>query len=140
MFLVVGEHRMQEYSKCHAYQTLLNLHIIKNVTLLLFIQTLVSSPCKFGACQKSEPAGRMGDFEKFSTFSAKSPLLPGILHRSRLIWLNSPDIFGILFMKTFCNVVNSIIYCAREARGSSGILNKCNLSCKIVKNWNYRFK
>ena len=32
-------------------------------------------------------------------------------------------------MKTFYNVVNAIICCAKEA-----MLNECNLSCKIVKN------
>ena len=38
-------------------------------------------------------------------------------------------------MKTFNNVVNAIICCAKEARAlTSLILNECNLSCKIVKN------
>ena len=36
-------------------------------------------------------------------------------------------------MKTFCNVVNAIICCAKEAHASIWILNECNLSCKIVK-------
>ena len=38
-------------------------------------------------------------------------------------------------MKTFHNVVKSIICCAKEARASIVlILNGCYLSCKIVKN------
>ena len=41
--------------------------------------------------------------------------------------------YRIFFMKTFCNVVNAIICCAKEAHASIWILNECNLSCKIVK-------
>ena len=39
-------------------------------------------------------------------------------------------------MKTFYNVVNSIICCAKEARASIVLIieSECNLSCKIVKN------
>ena len=34
----------------------------------MFIQTLEhSSHCKFGDCEKWEPAGRIGDFGNFST-------------------------------------------------------------------------
>ena len=42
-----------------------------SVTLLMFIQTL-SSHCKFGASQKWEPAGPIGDFGNFNGF-IKSP-------------------------------------------------------------------
>ena len=58
------------------------------------------------------------DFGKVWNVLAKRPLLPCIPYRRGLFWLNSPDIYGILFMKTFYNVVNSIICCAKEARAS----------------------
>ena len=54
------------------------------------------------------------DFGKVWNVLAKRPLLPSIPYRRGLFWLNSPDIYGILFMKTFYNVVNSIICCAKE--------------------------
>ena len=92
MFSVVHEHRLQEYSTWHAYQTLLKIiHRYKttikykikiinsllcwSVTLLMFIQTSNSSHCKFGACQKWEPAGRIGDFGNFLNGFAKSQRL-----------------------------------------------------------------
>ena len=38
-------------------------------------------------------------------------------------------------MKTFYNVVNAIICCAKEARASIVLdINECNLSSKVVKN------
>ena len=47
-----------------------------SITLLTFIQTLChSSHCKFGACQKWEPAGRVGDFGNFLNGFIKSPRL-----------------------------------------------------------------
>ena len=58
------------------------------------------------------------DFGKVWNVLAKRPLLPCIPYRRGLFWLNSPDIYGIVFMKTFYNVVNSIICCAKEARAS----------------------
>jgi len=39
---------------------------------LVFIQTRNSSHYKPGACQKSDPASRMGDFENFRKFSLKA--------------------------------------------------------------------
>ena len=43
----------------------------------------------------------------------------------------------IFFMKTFYNVIISILCCAKEARASIVLdwLNECNLSRKIVKNY-----
>ena len=58
------------------------------------------------------------DFGKVWNVLAKRPLLPCIPYRRGLFWLNSPDIYGVLCMKTFYNVVNSIICCAKEARAS----------------------
>ena len=43
-------------------------------------------------------------------------------------------------MKTFHNVVNSIIYSVREVRALIAVLKEFNLSSKIVKNCNYGFK
>ena len=55
----------------------------------------------------------------------------------KLVWVKckvQSRHYGILFMKTFYNVVNSIICCAKKGfHWSSWILNKCNLSCKL---WN----
>ena len=55
-------------------------------------------------------------FGKFFEHFAKSPFLPCIPHRSRLFWLNSPDIMEFSSWKRFNNVVNAIICCAKEAR------------------------
>ena len=59
LFSVVHEHRLQEYSKCRPYQTLLK------ITHRLFIQTLNSS----------QLAGRIGDFGFFFYGFDKSPRL-----------------------------------------------------------------
>ena len=45
------------------------LHLMFDILL----QTRNSSLCKVGACQKSEPAGRMSNFEKCLKVFAKSP-------------------------------------------------------------------
>ena len=42
----------------------------------MFIQTLDSSQCKFGAYQKWKPAGRVGVLEVFCTFSLKAHYYP----------------------------------------------------------------
>ena len=55
-------------------------------------------------------------FGNFFEHFAKSPFLPCIPHRSRLFWLNSPDIMEFSSWKRFNNVVNAIICCAKEAR------------------------
>ena len=50
----------------HVSRNIINSLLCCSVTLILFIQTRNSSLWKVGACQKSEQAGRMGNFEKFS--------------------------------------------------------------------------
>ena len=122
--------RLQEYSKYRAYLTLLNITHNKtikwnikiinsllcwSVTLLMFIQTLDSSQCKFGAYQKWKPAGRVGDFGSFLNFFAKSPLLPCIPHRSRLFWLNSSDTMEFSSWKRFIMWLLSKLLCKGSA-------------------------
>ena len=81
LFSGVHKHCLEEYSKCRAYQTLFKItHIVIKplkkidsinslsrwgVTLLKFLR-------KFGACQKLEPAGRIGDFGHFLNCFAES--------------------------------------------------------------------
>ena len=68
-----------------------------SVTLLIFIQTLYSSShCKFGACQKWEPAGRVGDFGNVLNGFTKSP---------RLIVLT---IDWVQFVLKNCEIVHSV--------------------------------
>ena len=68
---------------------------------------------------RTRPAGLIGDFGNFFIVLTKSPLLLlYISHRSRFFRLNSPVLWKILLMKTFYNVVNSIIFCSKEARAS----------------------
>ena len=57
----------------HVSRNIINSLLCWSATLILFTQTRNSSLCKVGACQKSEPAGRMGNFETFSRVFAKSP-------------------------------------------------------------------
>ena len=52
----------------------------ENVFLVMLKRNSTNLHCKFGACQKWEPAGRMGDFGNF---------LNGFAKRPRLIVLNS---------------------------------------------------
>ena len=97
MFSVVHEHRLQEYSKRRAYQTLLSLHIVIkplnnkintinfllfwSVTLLMFIQTLHSL----------QLAGRyIGDFGNFFSGFAKSPR---VLRSSWIPVLNECNVY-----------------------------------------------
>ena len=73
--------RIKRFLRLHIVINVLNkkINIISSllrwsVTLLMFIQTLYhSSHCKFGACQKWEPAGRVGDFGNFLNGFVKSP-------------------------------------------------------------------
>ena len=62
----------------------------------------------------------MGDFEKVSKVLAKSSLLriPCILTQEQIDLTEQSQHCGILFMKSFYNLFNYIIYCAREARAS----------------------
>ena len=87
LFSVVHEHRLQEYSKCRAYQTLFSYKAInkKNKHNKFFIMLKRNSfnvHWKFGACQKWEPAGRIGDFGNFLNGFAKSPR---VLRWSRIL-------------------------------------------------------
>ena len=59
------------------------------------------SHCKFGACEKWEPAGHINDFGNFLNGFANSPFLPCIPHRSGLFWLNSTDIVEFSSWKRF---------------------------------------
>ena len=84
-FSVVHEHRLQELSQncariktffkiTHRYNTL----ILKNRHNKLFImlkRNSINVHCKFGAHQRWELAGRIGDFGNFLNGFAKSPQL-----------------------------------------------------------------
>ena len=98
LFSVVREHRLQECSKCRAYQTLFSYKAINkkskhNKFFIMLKRNSCIFLCKFSACQNLELAGHTGDFGNFLNGFAKSPRV--------LRW--------------------------------SWILNKCNLSWKIVK-------
>ena len=47
--------------------------MLKCNSINVHLNTRHSSDCKFGACQKWEPAGRIGDFGNFLNGFAKSP-------------------------------------------------------------------
>ena len=83
----------------HINKILLNWSV--NLVLSMFFQTLDSSLWFLALAQKWEPAGRIGDFEKFSNVFAKSPLLPCVPHRSRLFLLNRPEIVEFFSWKRF---------------------------------------
>ena len=102
----------------------------------MFIQTLTSSYCKFGACQKWEPAARMGDFENFLNVLVKSPLLPLAAYH---IGADCSD----WTVPTWNSLHENVLWCGQfyklECKGSAcyivlNIGNECNLFCKIVKN------
>ena len=57
----------------HVSRNIINSLLCWSATLILFIQTGNSSLCQVGACQKSEPAGRMSNFEKCLKVFARSP-------------------------------------------------------------------
>ena len=93
LFSVVHEHRLKEYSKCRAYQTLFKIILryktikwnknkrnkffimLKRNSINVHSNTRHSSYCKFGTCRKWEPAGRIGDFGNFLNGFAKSQRL-----------------------------------------------------------------
>ena len=86
---------------------------------------------------RTRPAGRIGDFGNFFMVFTKSPyLLPYMWHGAYFSDWTLAALCWILFMKTFYNVISSIVCCAKEARAWIVLdwLNECNLSCKIVKN------
>ena len=65
---------------------------------------------------RTHPGGRIGGFGNFLIVFTKSPyLLPYIWQRRIFFWLKTRCIF---FMKTFDNVISSIICCAKDARAS----------------------
>ena len=85
LFSVVHEHRLQEYSKCRAYQTLFSYKAINkkiNTINSLSCWSVTKFLCKCSACQKLEPAGRIGDFGNFLNGFAKSPR---VLRWSRIL-------------------------------------------------------
>ena len=49
--------------------------MLKRKSIHVHSNTGRSSHCKFGACQKLQPASRIGDFENFLNGFAKSPRL-----------------------------------------------------------------
>lgn len=116
LFSVVHEHHMQYFrskiktkiilrtltARCvwvFEYSVNTFFIIVKRVSIsqVLFIQAFNSSHCTWHLFwrQKSEVTGWKDDFGNWITkiffkVSAQSLLLPCILHRSRLTWLNSP--------------------------------------------------
>ena len=70
--------------------------MLKRNSINVHSNTWHSSHCKFGACQKWEPAGRIGDFGNFLNGFAKSP---------RLIVLN---IDRVQFVLKNCEILHSV--------------------------------
>ena len=100
------------------------------------IQTRNSSHCKFFACQRWEPAGRIlyRWLRKFCELFRLKPIIILNTTQERIVLTEQSRQYGVLSMKTFYNVVNSIICCGRKrVLRSSWILSECNLSCKIGK-------
>ena len=89
------------------------------VSLLMFIHTLDSSNCKLvGACQKWKPV-RLAEkviLGIFLSFSQKAHNYYPVYHIGPDFLTEKSRHYGILFMKTFYNMVNAIICCAKEAR------------------------
>ena len=128
-----------------------NLNMINSlwcwsVTLLMFTNLQDSRDWKFGACQKWEHVRLavwviLGIFWSFSrkahtyypTYDIGAYFSDWTL--ATLCW--------IIFMKTFYNVISSIICCSKEARASI-ILDWLNESVCLEKLWKtselYRFK
>ena len=67
-----------------------------NKSFIMWIRNSFKILCKFGACQKLEPAGRIGDFGNFLNGFAKSP---------RLIVLN---IDWVQFVLKNCEIPHSV--------------------------------
>ena len=107
LFSVVHEHRMQEYSKCPAYQTRLMMTHNKTTKKLNIINsflhwsvTLFRTGCPYREILKLNKNTRL-----FWTFSLKAHYYPAqYIHRSRLISLNSPDIVVFSSWKRFIMV------------------------------------
>ena len=100
------------------------------------IQTRNSSHCKVFACQRWEPAGRIlyRWLWKFCELFRLKPIIILNTTQERIVLTEQSRQYGVLSMKTFYNVVNSIICCGRKrVLRSSWILSECNLSCKIGK-------
>ena len=85
---------------------------------------LRSSHCKFGACQKWEQASYIGDFGNILTISLKAHYYPAY-QVEQIVLTEQSRHYGILFMKTFCNVVNSIICSAKNVRASIVLKTEC---------------
>ena len=100
------------------------------------IQTRNSSHCKVFACQRWEPAGRIlyRWLWKFCELFRLKPIIILNTTQKKIVQTEQSRHYGVLFMKTFYNVVNSIICCGRKrVLRSSWILSECNLSSKIGK-------
>ena len=112
------EHKIacrQEYLKWRAYQTLLKITHNKSLKLRIkIINSLLCCPdTKFLALQIWPLSKVRTDwlyrwFWKFFNVLAKSLLLLCIRHRSRLFWLNNPDIMEFSSWKRF--IMWSILY------------------------------
>ena len=83
-FLVVNKHRLQELTQNAArIKRFLRLHIIikpvnkkiNNKFIIMLKSNSINVHCKFGARQKLELAGRIGDFGNFLNGFAKTPRL-----------------------------------------------------------------
>ena len=68
---------------------------------------------------RTRPAGRKGDFGNFLiVFTITTIILPYLSHRSRFFRLNSQGIMENSLHENLYNVVNSIIFCSKEASAS----------------------
>ena len=65
---------------------------------------------------KTRPVGRIGDFGNFLSFSQKAHNYYPVYHIGPDFLTEKSRHYGILFMKTFYNVVNATICCAKSAR------------------------
>ena len=71
---------------------------------------------------------------KFCELFRLKPIIILNTTQEKIVLTEQSRHYGVLFMKTFYNVVNSIICCGRKrVLRSSWILSECNLSCKIGK-------
>ena len=65
---------------------------------------------------RTRPAGQKGGFRNFLSFSLKAYNYYPAYHIGPDFSSEKSRHYGILFMRTFYNVVNAIICCAKEAR------------------------
>ena len=85
----------------------------------MFIHTLDSSNRKLvGACRKWEPVrlAKKVILGIFLSFSLKAHNYHPAYHIGPDFLTEKSQRYGILFMKTFYNVVNASVCCAKEAR------------------------